>query len=71
MITNGSWMINTFYGLKGVEVGVAPTPTGPSGKRASMYNGLADSVWVGSDNKAAVGQVGRVHRLAGLPEHRG
>jgi multiple sugar transport system substrate-binding protein len=53
MITNGSWMINSFYGLKGVEVGVAPTPIGPSGKRASMYNGLADSVWVGSDNKAA------------------
>ena len=53
MITNGSWMINTFYGMKGVEVGVAPTPIGPSGKRASMYNGLADSVWVGSDNKAA------------------
>lgn len=26
---------------------------GPSGKRASMYNGLADSIWVGSDNKPA------------------
>ena len=34
---------------KGVDVGVAPTPIGPSGKRASMYNGLADSVWVGTD----------------------
>ena len=28
-------------------------PVGPSGKRASMYNGLADSIWVGSKNKPA------------------
>ena len=54
----------------GVETGLAPTPIGPSGKRASMYNGLADSIWVGSENKAGRGQVGRVPRLAGLPEHR-
>jgi multiple sugar transport system substrate-binding protein len=26
MITNGSWQINSFFNLKGVEVGVAPTP---------------------------------------------
>ena len=30
-----------------------PTPIGPSGKRASMYNGLADSIWVGSKNQPA------------------
>jgi len=53
MITQGSWMIGSFYGLKGVQVGVAPTPVGPTGKRASMYNGLADSIWVGSKNKPA------------------
>ena len=53
MITNGSWMINQMFGYTGVETGLAPTPVGPSGKRASMYNGLADSVWSGSDNKAA------------------
>ncbi len=53
MITNGSWMINQMFGYKGVETGLAPTPIGPSGKRSSMYNGLADSVWVGSKNKAA------------------
>ncbi len=53
MITNGSWMINQMFSYKGVETGLAPTPTGPSGKRASMYNGLADSVWVGSKNKPA------------------
>ncbi len=53
MITNGSWMTNSMFGFKGIETGLAPTPIGPSGKRASMYNGLADSVWIGSDNKAA------------------
>jgi len=53
MITHGSWMTGSFYGLKGIEVGLAPTPTGPTGKRASMYNGLADSIWAGSKNKPA------------------
>jgi multiple sugar transport system substrate-binding protein len=52
MVTNGSWMINTMFGTK-VETALAPTPIGPSGKRASMYNGLADSVWVGSKNQPA------------------
>ncbi len=51
MITNGSWMINQMFGYKDVETGLAPTPVGPSGKRASMYNGLADSIWVGAKNK--------------------
>ncbi|KTR95434.1 ABC transporter substrate-binding protein [Microbacterium testaceum] len=53
MITNGSWNINSFYALKGINVGIAPTPTGPDGKRASMFNGLADSIWAGSKNKNA------------------
>ncbi len=46
---NGSWQISTFSKLtdaagKKLEVGIAPTPIGPSGKRASMFNGLADSI---------------------------
>src|SRR5674476_829019 len=53
MITNGSWMISQMFGYKGVEVGLAPTPVGPDGKRSSMYNGLADAVWVSSKNKPA------------------
>jgi multiple sugar transport system substrate-binding protein len=53
MITNGSWMINQMFGYKGIETGLAPTPTGPNGKRSSMYNGLADSIWAGSKNKPA------------------
>jgi multiple sugar transport system substrate-binding protein len=46
----GSWMIGTYYGYKGVDVGIAPTPIGTSGQRASMLNGLADSVWAGTKN---------------------
>jgi multiple sugar transport system substrate-binding protein len=46
---SGSWMISTFAGLtdaKGakLDVGIAPTPIGPTGKRATMFNGLGDSV---------------------------
>lgn len=41
---NGSWMIKTFAALKGIEIGIAPTPIGPIGHRASMFNGLGDSI---------------------------
>lgn len=52
MITNGSWMTNQMFNYPGVETGLAPTPKGPNGERGSMLNGLGDSVWIGSDNKA-------------------
>jgi len=46
---SGSWMISTFANLTDaqgakLDIGLAPTPIGPTGKRASMFNGLADSV---------------------------
>ncbi len=46
---NGSWMISTFAKLTDaqgnkIDIGIAPTPIGPSGKRASMFNGLGDSI---------------------------
>jgi multiple sugar transport system substrate-binding protein len=46
---SGSWMISTFSKLTDangtkLDVGIAPTPIGPTGKRASMFNGLADSI---------------------------
>ncbi|GIF25456.1 multiple sugar transport system substrate-binding protein [Actinoplanes tereljensis] len=46
---SGSWMISTFSKLTDatgakLDIGLAPTPIGPSGKRASMFNGLADSI---------------------------
>ena len=53
MITEGSWNTNSLLTKPGLKAALAPTPVGPSGKRASMYNGLADSVWIGSQNKPA------------------
>ena len=53
---NGSWMIGSYTGYEGLELGIAPTPVGPSGKRASMFNGLADSIFAGTDNKEAAGK---------------
>ncbi|MBO1269768.1 ABC transporter substrate-binding protein [Arthrobacter cavernae] len=51
--SNGSWMIGQYTGYKGIELGIAPTPTGVNGKRASMFNGLADSIWAGTKKKDA------------------
>ncbi|GGW94782.1 sugar ABC transporter substrate-binding protein [Streptomyces chartreusis] len=48
---DGAWMISTYYGTKGLKVGTAPTPVGPTGKRATMMNGLADSVTKNARNK--------------------
>ncbi|MBD9723892.1 sugar ABC transporter substrate-binding protein [Streptomyces caniscabiei] len=49
---DGAWMISTYAGFKGVDIGTALTPTGPTGKRATMMNGLADSITKASRNKA-------------------
>ncbi|QKW10280.1 sugar ABC transporter substrate-binding protein [Streptomyces sp. NA04227] len=51
MVADGDWGIATYQGLKGVKAGLAPLPEGPTGKRASMFNGLADSIWSGSEKK--------------------
>ncbi|MFV0458176.1 MAG: ABC transporter substrate-binding protein [Actinomycetales bacterium] len=55
---NGSWMISTYTTLQTedgnpIQVGLAPTPIGPSGQRASMFNGLADSVTKQAKNPEA------------------
>jgi multiple sugar transport system substrate-binding protein len=52
-VPEGDWMISSMTGYKGIQTGIAPLPTGPSGKRASMFNGLADSIWSGSQHKEA------------------
>jgi multiple sugar transport system substrate-binding protein len=44
---NGSWMIGEFAKNATFPVGFARLPEGPEGRR-SMFNGLADSIWVGS-----------------------
>jgi multiple sugar transport system substrate-binding protein len=49
---HGSWMTKTFFSLKGIDTGLARTPIGPTGKRATMMNGLADSITKDAPNKA-------------------
>ncbi|MBE4718129.1 sugar ABC transporter substrate-binding protein [Pseudarthrobacter sp. AB1] len=51
--TSGDWTTGQYTSYKGVDTGIAPTPTGPDGKRASMFNGLADSIYAGTKNPAA------------------
>ena len=50
MAMDGSWVTANFLGIEGVNVGIAPTPIGPTGQRASMSNSLADSIYVGTDH---------------------
>lgn len=52
MVTDGSWMIGQYINNSPFEVGIAPLPIGPEGRK-SMFNGLADSIWVGSPNQDA------------------
>jgi multiple sugar transport system substrate-binding protein len=47
---DGDWTIGTYTETEGVKVGFAPQPRGPEGSW-SMYNGLADAIWVGSKHK--------------------
>ena len=54
----GSWMISAYAGMTDADgakmnIKIAPTPIGPSGKRASMSNGLADSITVQSKQPEA------------------
>ncbi|MDT0346685.1 ABC transporter substrate-binding protein [Streptomyces litchfieldiae] len=53
MIMNGSWMTSTIFAYEDLNAGLAPTPIGPTGERASMFNGLADSIWAGTDSPEA------------------
>jgi multiple sugar transport system substrate-binding protein len=48
---DGAWMISTYAGFKGMKIRTAVTPEGPTGKRATMMNGLADSVTKNARNK--------------------
>lgn len=48
--SNGSWMIGTFVNDATFPFGFARLPEGPEGRR-SMFNGLADSIWVGSQHQ--------------------
>jgi multiple sugar transport system substrate-binding protein len=48
---DGDWMVSTYSSTKGVDVAYSPQPKGPKGSW-SMYNGLADAIWVGTKHKA-------------------
>ncbi|CAM5269989.1 hypothetical protein SALBM311S_12532 [Streptomyces alboniger] len=48
---DGAWMISTYSGFKGLDIKSALTPVGPTGKRATMMNGLADSISKDARNK--------------------
>ena len=53
---NGDWTIGDYTKAKNIQLGLAPTPTGPDGQRASVFNGLADSITANSKNKDAAWQ---------------
>lgn len=50
MVPDGSWMVSYYASNARFETAWVPLPQGPRG-RASMLNGLADSIWSGSKNK--------------------
>jgi len=49
LTTDGSWMIGSYLGSD-FPVGFGRLPIGPEGRK-SMFNGLADSIWVGSEHQ--------------------
>jgi multiple sugar transport system substrate-binding protein len=50
LTSDGSWMIGTYLANSDFEMGFASIPAGPEGRK-SMFNGLADSIWVGSQHQ--------------------
>lgn len=51
LTTDGSWNIMNYVKDSTFKVGFGLLPTGPQGRK-SMFNGLADSIWVGSPHQA-------------------
>ena len=52
MTTDGSWMIGFYSTIEDKNVGFARLPIGPEGRK-SMFNGLADSIWSGTEHPEA------------------
>lgn len=52
LASNGSWMTGYIFSQSNdqFEPTLVPTPVGPTGERASMYNGLADNIFVGTEH---------------------
>ena len=53
MVLDGDWMNTTYLGQTKVPTKVAPTAIGPSGQRASLFNGLSDGIWAGTKHQSA------------------
>ncbi|WP_278235807.1 sugar ABC transporter substrate-binding protein [Isoptericola sp. AK164] len=49
-LIEGSWNSRAMAELQGVDVRVAPTPVGPTGERASVFNGLSDAIYAGTEH---------------------
>lgn len=58
IVPNGSWMTGYIFGSASdtFTPAVAPTPVGPDGERASMFNGLADNISATTKNPDAAWQ---------------
>jgi multiple sugar transport system substrate-binding protein len=50
LTTDGSWKIGQYVKDSSFKVGFAPLAKGPQGRK-SMFNGLADSIWVGTQHQ--------------------
>jgi multiple sugar transport system substrate-binding protein len=50
LVPDGSWMISWYLNNTDFPMGFASIPSGPEGRK-SMFNGLADSIWIGSQNQ--------------------
>lgn len=50
IVFDGSWMINWYRDNTDFDVGFGQLPIGPAGRK-TMFNGLADSIWVGTPHK--------------------
>lgn len=48
MVPEGSWMVANFSRNARFRHAWVPLPVGPNGRRASMMNGLGDSIWAGT-----------------------
>ena len=50
LVLDGSWMIGFYAGNTDFPVGFARLPIGPNGRK-SMFNGLADSIYIGTKHQ--------------------
>lgn len=49
-LIEGSWNVSNIANTSAAPIQVAPTPIGPDGHRASTMNGLADSIYIGTEH---------------------